>query len=152
MMKKTFYTTILFACLGIFIGFGQANHGKKHRAKIKKLKIAYFTENLGLTEAEAEKFWPIYNKYDEVNHELRSQEYSKIKKEVGDLDSLSESKADEILDRLENLEAAKHKNKTQLIRKLRKVLPSKKIIRLKKVERDFNRKLMKEYRNRRRRQ
>ncbi len=48
---------------------------RKAMEKIKAARIAYITERLGLTPAEAEKFWPIYNEFDnkreEIKHEAR---------------------------------------------------------------------------------
>jgi hypothetical protein len=32
--------------------------------RIRSLKIAYITDKLNLSSPEAEKFWPVYNKYD----------------------------------------------------------------------------------------
>lgn len=36
---------------------------QQRREQVKALKIAYFTEKVGLTSAESERFWPIYNQY-----------------------------------------------------------------------------------------
>ncbi|EDP94905.1 hypothetical protein U8527_15225 [Kordia algicida OT-1] len=140
------YTTLLFLCFGLFIGTAQRGESKE---KIKKLKIAYFTENLNLSADEAQKFWPIYNAFDEKNHDLRVKGFLKIKREVKNMDNMSEAEASEILVRLEALEKEMYENKRDLMQKLRKVLPAKKIILLKKVERDFNKKLMKQFRDRR---
>jgi len=149
-MSKKLYTTLLFVCFGLIVGFAQnGKHKKKSKEKIKELKIAYFTENLNFTEKEAEKFWPIYNAYDDKNHDLRVKGFSKIKKEVKDIEQMSETEAQEILTRFEALETQMYENKRDLMRKLREVLPAKKIILLKKAERDFNRKLMKEFRRKR---
>lgn len=138
------YTTILFVLFGILIGNAQDRHIKE---KIKKLKIAYFTENLDLTEKEAQQFWPIYNAYDDKHHELRIREMSKIKREVKDMENLSEAEASQILDRLEVIERQLYENERDMMQKLRKILPAIKIIRLKKAERDFNKKLMKQFRD-----
>ena len=43
---------------------------KKKREKVKALKVAYITEQLELTTDEAQKFWPIYNAFDEKQSEL----------------------------------------------------------------------------------
>ncbi|MFN8334683.1 MAG: hypothetical protein U0U09_06110 [Cyclobacteriaceae bacterium] len=45
----------------------------KAQEKIRAARIAYITEKLGLTPAEAEKFWPIYNEFDQKRKELRLQ-------------------------------------------------------------------------------
>lgn len=43
----------------------------KAREKIIAARIAYITEKLNLTPAEAEKFWPIYNEFDQKRKEIR---------------------------------------------------------------------------------
>jgi len=45
--------------------------------KIETLKIAYLTEQLDLSEEQAQKFWPVYNKYESQIKGL----YSKFKKD-----------------------------------------------------------------------
>lgn len=44
---------------------------RKAMEKIKAARIAYITEKLGLTPAEAEKFWPIYNEFDRKREEIK---------------------------------------------------------------------------------
>ena len=39
--------------------------------KIQALKIAFITQKLQLTSAEAEKFWPVYNDYENEIKTLR---------------------------------------------------------------------------------
>ncbi|MCH2196853.1 hypothetical protein [Kordia sp.] len=143
-MKK--YITILLVCFGLFTATAQRGGGKE---KIKKLKIAYFTENLDLSEKEAQQFWPVYNAYDDKNHELRVAGLNKIKKEVSSNTNISEKEASDILDRIQSIEKQVYENRVDLVNKLRKFLPATKIIRLKKAEHEFNRKLMKQFRKRR---
>ena len=66
-MKK--YILIVFVMLGSFSGI-KAQGGDDTRAeKIQALKIAFISNKLQLTPEEAEKFWPVYNQYD---NEIRS--------------------------------------------------------------------------------
>jgi hypothetical protein len=47
---------------GLGKGQGQgAGMGREDR--LKSLQIAYLTRELNITSAESEKFWPVYNKY-----------------------------------------------------------------------------------------
>ncbi|MBS1735199.1 MAG: hypothetical protein JSS98_01165 [Bacteroidetes bacterium] len=39
--------------------------GGNRQEKIEALKIAFITQKLQLTPSEAEKFWPLYNQYNE---------------------------------------------------------------------------------------
>src|SRR3954465_914974 len=70
-MKKTFkvfksqlimrkFLLILFLCIGsTYI----CNAQVKEKDDINTVKIAYITNQLNLTPEEAQKFWPIYNRY-----------------------------------------------------------------------------------------
>ncbi|AXG71830.1 hypothetical protein KORDIASMS9_04088 [Kordia sp. SMS9] len=145
MMK--YYITILLVCFGLSLGMAQDG---KIREKIKKLRIAFFTENLDLTEEEAQQFWPVYNAYDDINHKLRIQELNRIKRNIKSNENMSETEATTILDRIQTIESQVYENGVNLIKKLREFLPAIKIIKLKKAERDFNKNLMKQFRNRRR--
>ena len=60
-MKK--YLLIISVFFGS-LSFAYAQNGNGQRAeKIQELKIAFITQKLNLTPAEAEKFWPVYNEY-----------------------------------------------------------------------------------------
>lgn len=60
MMKKIIL--IIFLSLP-FMMHAQTRAGDKE--KLETIQIAYLSRELSLTPAEAEKFWPVYNKYQE---------------------------------------------------------------------------------------
>ncbi|MBG44846.1 MAG: hypothetical protein CL530_12855 [Aequorivita sp.] len=123
----------------------QAQDGKHE--KIKAWKTAYITEKLSLTSAEAEKFWPIYNKYDEKFHELRKKERTEIFKKLRDgLENLTDAEANELIDKNLSIESGELELRKQMTAELRKVISPKKIIILKKTEDDFKRELLNRYR------
>jgi AAA15 family ATPase/GTPase len=66
-MKK--YILILFVMIGSFSGIKAQDGDETKAEKIQTLKIAFITQKLQLTPDEAQKFWPIYNQYD---NEIRS--------------------------------------------------------------------------------
>ncbi len=71
-MKK--YLLILFIMLGSF-SFVKAQNGDETSAeKIQALKTAFITQKLQLTPDEAQKFWPIYNQYE---NEIRNLQLDK---------------------------------------------------------------------------
>lgn len=67
-MKR--YLLIIIATFG-FISFVQAQKGNG-REKIRALKVAFITQKLNLTPSEAEKFWPVYNQYENEIIQLRA--------------------------------------------------------------------------------
>jgi len=68
-MKK-----IIFLLLVTFTVFSIANAQKQgtRSEKVQALKIAFITQKLQLTSAQAEKFWPVYNQYDSEIKSLRT--------------------------------------------------------------------------------
>src|SRR5688572_21553358 len=77
-MKKLILLILLYAGLAI-PSTGQDD--QKDGNRLEAYKIAFLTKKLNLTTAEAQKFWPIYNKYEA---ELRSarREGRASKKEI----------------------------------------------------------------------
>lgn len=99
----------------------------KRHEKIKALKTAYITEKLALTSTEAEKFWPIYNNYDDKFHELRKKERNEIFQKLrGGLDDLTDAEANELIDKNLSIESSQLEQKKQMIAELRNVISPKK--------------------------
>lgn len=146
-MKKTIY--LLLAVLFSSFAFSQGIKEKKE--KIKALKVAFITEKLSLTSEEAQKFWPIYNAFDEKQFEIRHHKLRKVmdKIEGEGIENIDEKEAQALLNEVESSEDQLHQLKKKFVIDLQKVLPAKKIILLKKAEEEFNRKLLREMRERR---
>lgn len=118
--------------------------------KIKAYKTAFLTEALELTSAEAEKFWPVYNATEEKLTTLRRQERKEIFEIIkGDFNSLSDAEANAILEKAINLKEKEFLYQKELIQSLKGILPSKKILKLKRAEEEFKRILLNKMKNRR---
>ncbi len=63
MMKK--FVLILALFFSGFTVLRAQDDGDPRGEKIRALKIAFITQKLNLTADEAQKFWPIYNQYDQ---------------------------------------------------------------------------------------
>jgi hypothetical protein len=130
-----------------------AQHTDKDRERIQALKISFLTEKLDLTTKEAEAFWPIYNAYDKNSRKYKYVDMRAIRKEIKEnAESLSDAKAEELLNKFVVAENNLHKERINLITNLKKIISPKKIILLKASEDDFNRKLFDQYKKRKREQ
>lgn len=74
--------------LSFLIGYtftGMAQEDRPVEGRIEAYKIAFLTKKLSLSPEEAQKFWPIYNKYsDEIRRvqiESRQNKIDEIKRE-----------------------------------------------------------------------
>lgn len=119
------------------------------KEQIYALKVAFISNNLSLTSTEAEKFWPIYNSFEDKQFELKHQKsISNIKKMNYDLLSkMSDKEALVVLTQMEASEDELFQLRKKLIINLKSVISPVKIIKLKKAEDEFNKKLLQQYRN-----
>jgi len=142
-MKKSIITLfILFLSVASF----SQNDRQEKEDKIKALKIAYLTENLDLSTTEAQKFWPIYNTYEEQQQSVRS-DYHDIKRDVH-FDTLTETEAQNLLNEMQALNAKRNSIHDNYMLALKKVLSAKQILLLKNTEDNFKRKMFSEYKKR----
>ncbi|WP_353103870.1 hypothetical protein [Myroides odoratus] len=138
-----------FLLLLIFLCFSSFSQAQQSSDQIKSLKIAHLSSVLNLTSEEAEKFWPIYNTYDNKLSKLRHSEVIHYIKsnETQDIEGITEKQATEKVQALLTFEEDYCSLRSQFILDSKKILSNKKILLLKKAEDDFNRKLLKKYKD-----
>ena len=117
------------------------------RAELNTLKIGFLTKQLELTSTEAQAFWPIYNEFDSKMFALRQQRFQKNRSL--DINNLTDQEALELIQNMRAAEEKKYKYESQLIDDLIQILPPKKIIILKKSEMEFSRKVLEQYKQKR---
>jgi Spy/CpxP family protein refolding chaperone len=143
-MKTLRYALILVAALSAAPAFAQtkpaaaqpADNMQILREKLKGDKKQLVAANMDLTEAEAKKFWPLYEKY--------QQELFKINDSIAMLivayakeynaDSLTDAKAAKLLEQSIAIEETETKLKRSFIPKLAKILPGRKVARYMQLE------------------
>lgn len=139
----------LFFTLSSIAQDGSFIKGKKD--KIKAIKIAYITNELSLTSEEATKFWPLFNAFEDKQNEIRKQKLKGYLDRTDDdsIDKLSDKEATTLLAQMESTEDELYQLKKKFIANLKGVISPLKILKLKKAEEGFNRKLLQQYRDKR---
>ena len=139
-MKKLL--SILIICL-LASSFAQAQKREKARERIKAMRVAFITEKLQLTPTESEQFWPVFNEFERERNKLRKEH--KAARKGDDLsDDEAEAQMMANFDTQEQMIALKRK----YFKKLKTILPVKKLARLEKAEREFKEVVVKEMRRR----
>lgn len=115
--------------------------------KFNEERKAYFTEKLEFTEQESKAFWPLYNDFQNRKMKLVEDERNTWTYAHKNAENLSDK---EILETLEKAYTLKDKQ-LELEReyyqgKFLEALPTKKVLKLGKVEWDFRRHLLRELR------
>lgn len=127
---------ILVLCLILsMVSFAQSG-GKKE--KIDALRVAFITDQLDLSTDESQKFWPVYNEYQDKLKSAR-REFKALSTVFS-----SDKEAQEYLDAellFKQRELALYK---EYFDKFKKVLPIKKVAQLRKAEEDFKKELVRQ--------
>jgi len=141
-MKKLMLIYILI--LNTVFAFGQPS--RTERENIRKQKVEFFNRNLNLTKAEADKFWPVYNDYQNRKNKISSEKRALMNYYLQNADYMSEAEITETLEKYLSYE----KKETDLLisfsEKLRNVLPDEKVLKVYVTEIKFKNYLLKQLR------
>ena len=122
----------------VFNAFGQ----KSGEENIKTFKIAFITKRLDLTSEQAEKFWPIYNKYEDELRVLREANTKILLNVYVNIETMSDNELNDIV----NQELAFRQNELDITKRyipqFKSVLPIRKVLKLFKAEEDFKKELI----------
>ena len=141
-MKTKFIFPIIFLLVSS-LSFSQ-DHREK-REKVKALKVAYITEQLELTSDEAQKFWPIYNKYDGKIMDLKEAQMKLRHQKRNGTDEEALKKIEEAEEKEAEVMVLKKKMRAELI----PVISAEKVLKLEQLEQEFHKKLLEKLKERR---
>jgi hypothetical protein len=137
---KRFAPAVLFA-LSVAAGFPAAAQAKPDEAGMQALRSkvgadrrAVMKENLSLSEAEAKKFWPIYDAYLKDLAVVNRRQNRAILDYVNTESTLNDLQAKRIARELLAADEAEGKLRRGLHRKVEGVLPGKKAVRVLQIE------------------
>jgi Spy/CpxP family protein refolding chaperone len=130
-----FICTAVFSAGRLLAQDADQNDAAAKQDKIKALEIAYISKELDLTPEEAQKFWPVYNKYSKEVHALIAERKKKSQELKGKprTDAVAEAAMDKEL----NYERKMLEIKTRYRDEFSKVLPARKVGNLYRAEREF---------------
>ncbi len=119
--------------------------GGERFKRLESYRIGYITEKLSLTPDEAEKFWPIYKQFREQQKTL-----NKSYKPANTLDNMSDAEAETFVTRSMEREEKMLDLKKEYLKKLKGVIPARKIAKLRKIEMEFKKEVLKRMKERKR--
>ena len=96
------------------------------RKEFDAQKVAFFTQELDLSPAEAAVFWPLYNEMQKKNREIEADMRKSFHEAIG---------------KMLGYEARLHEVKKEYYQKMIQVVPASKIWKLSDAERKFHRQL-----------
>ncbi|KXX67833.1 hypothetical protein [Flammeovirga sp. SJP92] len=105
-MKKLIGTIVaLFVCFNLYAQTpsytskvqGQNMDFETIKTLIKAEKRGVLKENMNLSEAEAEQFWPVYDKYEYEQSQLLNEQYALLKEYAESFETLDEKRTEELM-------------------------------------------------------
>lgn len=154
MMKKVFYTMMaaMLAAVTSLSGQGQGmgqGIGQSDNERLTAYKIAFFTQRLDLSPAEAEKFWPLYNDYSARRNKLQAERLTMMRYAAQNEANMSEQELSSTADKLARTFSDEANMVVSFNNDLKKVLPPAKVIRLFQIENQYKQQLLRELNQRR---
>ena len=133
----------IIICFLIFCHSGFAQGPEK---MMRSAKIGFITNRLNLTPQQAEKFWPVYNQFEEKRENLR------IDKRKLSLDMNKNGLTDDDAKKMIDAELKSRRDDLSLneefISEIQKVISSSQALQLMRAERDFNMEVLRNLRHR----
>jgi hypothetical protein len=136
-MKKTLLSFLLLT-ITIF-SFAQSQEEKD---KVEQLRIAFLTEELDLSVAESQQFWPIYNEYKGTSAKTEAI-IKELHKEMKKTENPSASKVQDAINDMADAKAMQVVSEREYLSQSLKVLGPDKTLKLVKSEKEFRRRIMK---------
>ncbi|MBU8891830.1 MAG: hypothetical protein KOO66_03575 [Bacteroidales bacterium] len=114
--------------------------------EIKSQKIAFFTDKIGLTPAEAQVFWPIYNDYWAKKNKIIADRKEKMTYFADNSDNMSNDVMIQYADQYIRYEMELAELLDEYHKKFKKILPINKVMKIYLADYEFKTYLLKKIR------
>lgn len=117
--------------------------------QVKAAKIGFITRELNLSEDEAQKFWPVYNKFDNEREAHRRKMMALRLEANASGESLDAKEAEAAIEQYLQLRQEEVDLEKRFYQAVKKVLPTEKVALLFQAEKRFQRELLRNLQQRR---
>jgi hypothetical protein len=144
MKRKNIVFIILATFYAMNISAQNAN-----RQRLDAYKIAFFTKRLNLTSQEAEKFWPVYNEFQDNKNKIQLERQELNRNFNQNELNMSDGEMTEAGDRFIGLAVREAALAQEFHNKIKTILAPVKVLRLYQAENQYRLQLLKELQERR---
>ncbi len=129
----------IFALLGLLISSSALAQQAREQVELTRSVIQterqiIVASNMGLTEQEAEAFWPVFKDFQEAMRRVSDRRADLILELAKEFNSLSDEKAQEMLKEYLKIQGERTKVKQKFVGSFNEVLPPKKVVRYFQIE------------------
>jgi hypothetical protein len=133
----TFISIFLLSLMSL-----QCTGQNRIKERIKSNRIAFMSERLDLSEAEAQKFWPIYNDYQSEKAVILNKQNMKFE------ENMTDAQADKLMEEVLVLRSKEIELQRKYIAKMKGAIPSRKVAKVFRLEREYQGELLSRVKNR----
>ena len=112
------------------------------QADVESIRIGYITRQLSLTPEESQRFWPVYNQYQDELTTLRSERREDLQNAKRNFDIMSDQEVEELVEEMVQRKRAEVDLFAKYHEEFKQVLPIRKVAKLYKAESEFTKKLL----------
>ena len=142
-MKKNIVLLCFTLIISVFASTATAQVRKMNMADYEKRKMEYIKKEAGLTDAEANRYFPLYNDLSKRKLELHLQHRNKVEKMKQSNKNMSNEEYRQLLENDVDVKLKEAELDKQYSDKLEKILSPEKLYRAQQAERKFMQQVMK---------
>lgn len=142
--KLTIGVLILFFALPTMAR--DLTQGKFDFDKFKAEKVAFITDAINLTPAEAQVFWPVYNEFEKKRWDLSKERRELDQSLRQGVKEMTDKEYIDLSRKITSLQAQESKLAEEYNEQFLKILPPKKVVNLYVAELNFRNQLLRKYR------
>lgn len=149
-LTNLFFALLVPLLAGILVAENSSANAQNKSDKLDALHTSYITEKLNLTDAEAQKFWPVYDDYQKDKGDLRKQKQDEKQtvKNAGGFDKMSDKDVQKWIVEETDIRSRELDLEKQYLAKFEGVLPLRKVAKFYVAEDEFKIYLLKQLMNR----
>ena len=136
-MKKNIVLLCFTLIISVFASTATAQVRKMNMADYEKRKMEYIKKEAGLTDAEANRYFPLYNDLSKRKLELHLQHRNKVEKMKQSNKNMSNEEYRQLLENDVDVKLKEAELDKQYSEKLEKILSPEKLYRAQQAERKF---------------
>ncbi len=148
-MNKIIPVTLLAMCIMLICGSTLLAQIRTAESRLEQEKIRYFNQHLQLTASESEKFWPVYNDYQNRRNKITADRNNLMNYFQSNYRNMTTAEASDAI----NKYLAYQRQETELLeaytKRFREFLSEKKVMQIYVVELEFRKWLLENLRENR---
>ena len=133
-MKRILILTAVLTLIAAPAMAQVSNMVELSRTILRTEKKMVFAQNMWLTDAESEAFWPVYNEYEAELSRINDRIVKLLKEYADTFDTLTDDRAKKIVDEAFDIRKKKLDLRKSYAKKFAKVIPQKKVFRFLQLE------------------